>query len=247
MKARVDASTDVAMIGAWDAQRSAKPLSASELQQSADTLEVDAAAGHLFLLHTGADIGGPIDLYIDEPIPVEIWERLASSGEEFLLALPSGALVVGGAEYYRSAEPNDAGSKSVVSVPAGDYSVRVYSPKDTEESPGSEEQLRRMVGSADLQYYDRVNHMGCLVGSLTLLLFPILSFPLGWKIALVVTAVVFLSFFPVRQRLLERNARYQRLDKLVPAFRLQHEDAMLVLELRSISDRGTVKGGSASL
>jgi hypothetical protein len=83
--------------------------------------------------------------------------------------------------------------------------------------------------------------------ALTLLLFPILSFPLGWKVALPITAAVFISFFPAREWLLKRNARYQRLDKVVPVFRLQHQDPVFVFELRSIRDRAALRGGSVSL
>jgi hypothetical protein len=247
MKARIDAATDVAMIGAWDAQRDATPLTSLELKQVSDTLDADAAAGHLFLVRTGADIGGPVDVYIDEAIPDEVQDQLVSSDGTFLLVLPSGALVVGGVEEYRAPNPRTTGPNNVVTVPAGDYSVRCYSPKDTEQSPTLEKELREIVGGADLDYYDRLNSRGCLFGSLTLLLFPILVFPLGWKVALGVAAVAFISFFPAREWLLKRNARYQRLHNVVPTFRLRHEDPMLVLELRPIRDRATLKGGSVSL
>lgn len=112
------------------------------------------------LFRTGADGGGPVDVYIDEAIPGEVQERLVSSGGEFLLAL---------------------------------------------------------------------------------------SFPLGWKVALVITAVVFLGFFPARDWLLKRNARYQRLHNVVPVFRLKNQDPTLVLALRPIRDRAGLKGGSVSL
>jgi hypothetical protein len=247
MKARTDAGTDVAMIGAWDAQRGSTPFTASELRHLSETLEAEAAEGHLFLLHTGADGGGPVDLYIGEAIPGEIRDRLVASDGEFLLVLPSGALVVGGAEDYRSPKAQITAPNSSVSVPPGEYALRCYTPNDEEQSPRSEGELRKLVGSADLKYYDRINSGGCLVGSLSLLLFPILSFPLGWKVALAITAVVFLSFFPALQWILKRSARYQRLDKVVPAFRLQSQDPTLVFELRPIRDRAGLKGGSASL
>lgn len=158
MKARIDAGTDVAMIGAWDAQRDSMPFTASELKHVSETLDADAAEGHVFLF------------------------------------------------------------------------------KDDELTPRSEEDLRTLVGSADLEYYDRINSRGCLGGALTLLLFPILSFPLGWKVALPVTAVVFLSFFPALERLLKRNARYQRLHTVVPVFRLQNQDPMLVAVTVQVAD-----------
>jgi hypothetical protein len=247
MKARIDAGTDVAMIGAWDAQRASTPFTASELTHLSAALEADAAEGHLFLLHTGADGGGPIDLYVDEAIPGEIEDRLVPSDGEFLLVLPSGALVVGGAEGYRYPASKLTGPNDSVSVPPGDYAVRYYTPKDEEQSSRSESDLRKLVGSADLEYYDRVNRSGCVAGSLSLLLFPILAFPLGWIVALVITAVVFLSFFPAFKWLLKRNARYQRLDRVVPVFRIQNQDPAFVFQLRPIRDRAGLNRGSASL
>jgi hypothetical protein len=59
MKARVDVGTDVAMVGAWDAQRNADPAAGSALGNASSVLEADAAKGHVFVLHTGRDGGGP--------------------------------------------------------------------------------------------------------------------------------------------------------------------------------------------
>jgi hypothetical protein len=104
-----------------------------------------------------------------------------------------------------------------------------------------------MVGKADLDYYDRVNNIGCLGGALSLLLFPTLSFLIDWRLALAITAAVFLSFFPLVQWLLKRNERYQRLHAIIPSFRLKNEDAWLVFELQPVRDRTGLQGGSASL
>lgn len=247
MKARFDAGSDIATIGAWDAQRDSAPLTATELKRLSGVLDTDAAQGHVFLLRTGGDGGGPIDVYVDEAIPAEIQEHLAPAGDEFLLVLPSGRLVVDGAEHYRSPTPRAARSNGSIAVPAGHYSVRCFTPKTEEQAPRSEDALRSLVGAADLAYYDRVNLRSCLSGALTLLLFPVLAFPFGWKVALPITAVVFVSFFHVREWVLKRNARYQRLNQVVPAFRIRNQDPVLVLELRSIGDPGRLKGGSVSL
>src|SRR5688572_27864061 len=99
MKARFDAGTDVAMIGAWDAQRGAQPFSADEYRRLSDTLDADAAEGHVFVVYTGADGGGPVDVYIDEPIPGDLMGRLTPVGDECVLALPSGSLDVDGVEH----------------------------------------------------------------------------------------------------------------------------------------------------
>ena len=135
MKARIDAGTDVAMIGAWDAQRRSDPFSPSEQKHLLKTLEADAVQGHLFLLHTGADGGGPVDLYIDEAVPPDVEGTLERLGGEYLVAVPSGALVVGGVEDYRSAKPGITGADSIVRMPAGDYALRCYRPKTRSRLP----------------------------------------------------------------------------------------------------------------
>lgn len=247
MKARVDAGTDVGMIGLWDAQANATPLSKAESKRFSDILETDAAQARLFLVHTGADGGGPVDVYFDEAIPAAVLEQLKPNGDEYLLVLPTGTLVVGGAEDYRAATPRITGPNSSVQVPPGEYAIHGYAAKDEEETPTWEEALRELVGREEVEYYDRLNNRGCAVGAATLLLFPILLFACGWIIALAVTIVVFLSFFHIYHWLLQRIARYQRLDKVITEFRLWHAGPTLVFELRRVDDRGTLRGGSVWL
>ena len=232
MKARIDAGTDVAMIGAWDAQQNASPFSAAELADQQNSLERDVSRGALFVIHTGGDGGGPVDLYIDEPAPPEVLARVTPIAGEARLSLPGGALTVGGVEDYRSPDARVISPDSIVNVPAGDYAVRCYVAKDAEREPASEKTLRRLVSPADIKYYDGVNQRGCVAGALTLLLFPVLSYPLGWMIALPITVVVFLAFFPLREWALKRNARYQRLDAIIPIHRIQQADPTHVFELR---------------
>src|SRR6266699_2712587 len=98
MHQRIDAGTDVAMIGAWDAGRGALPYSAEQQRRYRKSLEKEAAAGHVFLIHTGADGGGPVDVYVDETLPDEMRKATRELEGEFLVALPSGRLIVAGAE-----------------------------------------------------------------------------------------------------------------------------------------------------
>ena len=86
------------------------------------------------------------------PIPTGVTERLTAPSAEFLLALPSGSLVVDGAEYYRSSQPNANDSAPRVTIPVGDYAVRWYAAKDDEATPASERELEQAIGSADLSY-----------------------------------------------------------------------------------------------
>lgn len=233
------------MIAAWDERRNDKPLSAAD--SPADVLEAEAAEGLVCVLNTGGDGGGPIDVYVDQTVEPEVAATLREVPGRFLLSAPSGRLIVGGAEDYRSAAPAQTSDKSVVVIPPGDYEARWYAPADREREPHSEAELRRRVGAEEVKYYDRTNNLGCAGGVATLLLFPVLLFPLGAAPALAITVVVFLAFFPVRQMLLKRNERYQRLDKVIPSYRLANQDPYLVLTLSRVADRGTLRGGAATL
>jgi len=249
MKARFDAGTDVAMIGAWDADRGTQPVSAAEYKQLSDTLDADAEQGHLFVLHTGADGGGPVDVYVDEPVPADIRERLTPIGDELVLAIPSGKLIVDGVEYYRARKANAARAERAVTVPAGDYLLRCYAPEDDEQEaePRSEQELEAIVGKDELRYYERVTRSGCVIGLLVLFSFPVLGPFIGWRTAFITTVVGVVGFFNVREWLLRRNARFNRLREAVTAFRLGRQEPTFVLELRRIEDRAGRSGGSVSL
>jgi len=249
MKARVDAGTDVAMIGAWDANRGAQAFSAEEYKRLSDALGADAEQGHIFVLHTGADGGGPVDVYIDEPVPADVMQRLTPLGHELVLALPSGTLIVDGVEHYRARKPNAALASRVVSVPPGDYLLRCYTPPDEEQegTPRSERDLEAIVGKDELRYYERVTRSGCLVGLALLLLFPVLGPLAGWRIAFATTVVAVIGFFYAREWLLRRNARFARLREAITAHRTGTREPTFVLELRRIEDRAGRSGGSVSL
>jgi hypothetical protein len=249
MKARVDAGTDVAMIGAWDLDRGAQPFSPEEYRRLSDTLDADAEQGHLFVLHTGADGGGPVDVYIDEPVPEETVAGLTPLGDALILALPSGKLIVDGVEYYRARKPDAARSSRAVTVPAGDYLLRCYTPRDDEQeaAPRPEHDLEAIVGKDELRYYERVTRSGCLIGFGLLLLFPVLGPLAGWRIAFATTVVAVIGFFYVREWVLRRNSRFARVREAVTAHRLGAQEPTFVLELRRIEDRAGLTGGSVSL
>jgi hypothetical protein len=170
---------------------------------------------------------------VDEPIPDGTMATLTPLGEECILALPSGSLIVDGVEHYRAKKPDAGHSDRAVSVPAGDYVLRCFAPTDTEDAkPESEKDLEAAVGRADLQYYERVTRSGCFIGPLLLLLFPLLLPVVGWKLAFPVTFVVVVAYFILREYSLRRNERFARLREKIVAFRRGHEDPTFVLELR---------------
>ena len=136
-------------------------------------LERDAAEGRLFLIHTGSDGGGPVDVYVDESAPASLHARITPIAENVLLSVPSGALMVGGVDDYRSPKARLTGPDSVIQIPAGDYALRCFVANDAEQEPSSEQRLRDALPAADIKYYDRINSRGCIAGALMWLLFPL--------------------------------------------------------------------------
>lgn len=199
------------------------------------------------MINTGADGGGPVDVYIDESAPASLHARITLVAENALLSVPSGALIVGGVEDYRSGNSRITGPGSVIQVPAGDYALRCFVAKDPEDEPSAEQRLREVVPVDDIKYYDRINSRGCAAGALTLLLFPLLAIVIDWRIALAMTVAVFLSFFPLREWILKRNARYQRLNAIIPSIRLEQADPTFVLELTRVAAVSGLKGMSVKL
>ena len=242
---RVDAGTDVAMLGAWDASRAATPL----IKNRVEALQQDDDEGHLFLIRTGADGGGPVDVYVDAEIPPEVREISRALDGEFLLALPSGLLMVGGAEDYRAVKRRITSDQNIISVPPGNYALRCYvgPDQDEREEPESERELKARVGAENLQWYDRANLMMVAIGFATLLIFPLSAVWLRWWYALAITLVVFFSYWHVGAWLMRRSARYAELERVITSFRLAHTPPTFILELRTVADTAGLRGGSVEI
>ena len=245
MYVRFNVGTDVAMLGAWDASRGAQVATAAERKQWSETLEADAEAGHVFLIGTGGNGGGPLDVYIDEPIPGGVSKDLTRVEGEFLLAVPSGELIVDGAEFYRTTKGAPKASKPA-RVRPGDYTVRCYEWTNDEAPPKTEAELERLVGRPDVAYYDRMNHVGCWLALAMVALFPLWWYLFGFLVAFPLTIVTFISSFHVHRWIKKRDTRYQRLLEVIPTYRLEYQDPGFVLELRYVSDRTGLRGGSVS-
>ena len=240
------------MLGAWDRTRNEKPMEKQWGKEFDQNLETDSNAGEVFVIHTGADCGGPIDVLIDEEIQPEFRDQMSPLPGEFLLRIPSGRLVVGGVEDYRSTKAKITDSiTSEVQIPAGDYGIKSYvGPEENIPVTPSKADLKRLLGEEDFRYYNRVEKQGCL-GYLTLLLLPALWPVIGWLYASGLTALVVIGYFYVREELcLRRNERYRRINKAVnDAYVKAGAKSMpiFVFQLRKIEAMDGLRGGSIDL
>jgi hypothetical protein len=250
MKTRIEAGTDIAMIGAWDAIRNDAGLAGVSGGKLDPLLKADCAAAHLFLLRTGADGGGPVDVYADSAIPEDVRKQCRASKREFLISVPSGRLMVGGIEGYRSGSAATTAADRVVEIPAGDYALRCLVPKgEVHFDPPTRAELEAKVGVEDFQYHRRIQRLALTAYFGVPVLFLILLFPLGWKRALAVAAVVGLISYGL-VKLISSNERFRRVTKAENELwqaAQQRGLPTLIFELRRVSDTAGLSGGTWQL
>ena len=239
---RIDVATDIAMIGAWDASHTEQPLSRQDKRRFRQILHEDAEQGRLFLIETGGDVGGPVELYVDAEIPPNVLKQFNPAQRDFRLQVPSGNLLVGGIEDYRADSPKITSDADILTIAPGDYRLRCWI-RASDEDEASETELEKLVGAERLRRFDRRNKLGCMAGPVTLLLFPALVFPLGWKIALGVSIVAFLAYWHVLERVLRLSADYRELSEIVPKYREGNERPLFVLQLLPLLESDDLKGG----
>jgi hypothetical protein len=251
MHARVDAGTDIAMIGAWDQSRGA--LALGPRGHSPEALELEAAEGHLFFIRTGADGSGAVDVYVDQDIPEGLRANARRADGEFLIRIPSGKLTVAGVEEYGSPGSPAAGGDVAISVQPGDYRLVCYIGHDDDDSPAGpsiRELEQSLLSADDRDYWSRIQSSELrtvLVGYSLLLLFPLLVYPLGWKISVAITAAIFLTYFYFVARGTARkektDQRWLRINRMLTEGFLHSQRPTFSLHLRRIDCPTALKGG----
>ncbi len=251
MKMRVQAGTDIAALGAWDASRNDSSLARLSASAFSKALESEAAAGNLFLIRTGGDGGGPVDIFVDAEITEEVRKQSRPIKGEFLISLPTGQMVVGGAEDYRSDKPRTVSQDSVVTVPSGDYSIRCRVGKEEGGcDPPSRAQLESAMGREEYRYYRRVQNLALAAYFGTPGVFLMLTVVLGWKRALAPSAVAGAILYVAFRLWTRRDERFKRASKAEQdCWReaRQREAPSLILELHKVSNTSGLKGGSIHL
>lgn len=250
MKTRIETGTDIAMIGAWDASRNDTALAGLWGKKLEQALEADCTAARLFLLRTGGDGGGPVDVYVDAAIPEAVRKEYRAAKREFLISVPSGRLVIGGIEDYRTGKSNITGADSVVTLPSGDYALRCLAPKgEVHFDPPPRAELEAKVGPADFRYHWRIQTVALTAYFGVPVLFVILCFVLGWKRALAVAVVVGLLSYGL-VRLISNNERFRRVSRAENELWQQAQQRglpTLIFALRRVDDPTGLSGGALQL
>ncbi len=232
---KIDCATDIAVIGIWDREIENKTVS----KENFTKLKNEAKEGRLFFINTKADGYYPIDIYVDEDIPKEVEKYFISQSKEFLLQVPSGKLKCDGVEKYAKNKRHD------IQIPPGKYSLICLTCKNCEESQNSmiENELRKILPVEDIEYYDKKTKDSLKWATLlTVLVFAFSMFLAKWYVALIVSLVVFVGFFRVYEMLLEKDEKYQKLDKIIPMFRFENRQPDFVFKMKKI-EHENLSGG----
>jgi hypothetical protein len=229
----------------WDEARQSDSVSPRESQKA---LQADVAAGRAVMLQLGGDCGGSVALYIDELPTGQELAGFRPCGVERRLELPSGRLLVGGAEDYRSATPIITDTSKVVTMAPGTYAVACHA--NQAEVAGidlSRRSLEPLLGKGDHAYYRRISNLS-LAGYLLGFAFIPLRAAWGWKIALALTVALLVTYFWIQEQwLLPRNARYQNILARINAYAKDAESEtapVLILTLRLIDAASPLRGGA---
>lgn len=235
------------MVGIWDNEHSSPPLAPRDFP---DGLRAAAEAGKVFLLNTGADCGGWLEIYLDSEMPPELQRKCRPIGGELLVLAPSGQLVIGGAEDYRAKETSITDEHSVVAVPKGRYGVCCFQVKPGVRDATPAMIMRDQVGDSDMDYFEKVNEMVLCCSLPVLILYSLFVYLWNWWIALPLTLVPFISFFWFADFVLRRNQRYVRLEK-------KHHEAfeeseqrvhpLFVFQLRASDENERLSGGEVGV
>jgi hypothetical protein len=223
---RLQASTDAGSLAIWDA---AEP-------SSGGTIDEAVRRGHACILRMEGDCGGAVDIFVDQDLPADVLADTTPFGDEQTIVIHSGEVTVDGIEYF-DAEKAAPQNRQVCRLPNGTYraTVRRIGNEDELPEPQSEKEIRRVVGAANVEYYDRIHRNGCLLAASTLLLFPALLFVTRWYIAGPIALAVFVGYFHVQERVLRKNSRYQVLHERITKMRLAGARPLLAIQLLRVS------------
>jgi hypothetical protein len=190
----------------------------------------------------GADVGGAVDLFVDEDVPADMVAESSPVRDQRTVVVRSGEVAIDGIEHFAT-EGQSTDLPSRGQIPNGTYLTKIRVTKNEDElpEPKSEKEIRRLLGADNVVFHEKTNLKTLLIGLSTLLLLPILLFVVRWYVAVPVTLVVFIGYFHVAQWWLKRNPRFQKVDAQIGAMRLAGERPIVIIQLSNWS--GALAGG----
>jgi hypothetical protein len=250
LKTRVEAGTDIAAIGAWDASRDDSALAKVGASAQGEALERDAAEGRLFFVRIGADWGGPVDVYVGEELPAEVRQNFKQVGGEYLLSVATGRLVIDGLEFYRTGKANDVLADNTLKIQAGDYALRFFESKleDEIDSP-TRKDVERLVGAKDGAWFQRLQWWVLAMYMVVPVVFFAVRHFSGWITALLM-ALMFAGVASVVYSMIKGTARFKRVAKAQYDLWRQAKDRqspVFVFVLRKKKEGEGLKGGWVKL
>jgi len=251
LKQRVYVGTDVALLGVWDEACEVVDYSKLKMKEVSNLLNGDSAAGRLFLMELGADWSGTVDVYVNREIEPEVMHQMRQVPDEFLVAIPSGRIVVGGVEDYRSAEAQITSESSVVAVNPGDYGLKCFVQSEAAEVPDAPEpeELERAVGSDLFACYQKWSQRARKGFWLLLLFFPI-TYWSGWITGIIATIVLVFGYFHLIEWLQKQDPKYVEANAAVEeAIRASDKEASpnFALLLRGPLEAHRLAGGRVDI
>lgn len=248
MKRRVEVATDIARIGVWDESLNTVPIPDLSISEVEKTIAEETAHGRLFLIQLGGDWGGTVDVYVDSSLEPEHRKKMSACPGEFLLCSPSGRIVVGGVEDFRSSEQRVTSDTSIVPIQAGEYGLKCYKRNaDDGEVPDmpEPEEIEAAVGSDLYAHYRTWNRRASKGFWLLLLIVPI-TYWFGWIVGILATLAVVIGFFHAVEWVQNRDAKYGEAEAAVEAAIASGQATMppiFALELRRLEAGHQLSGG----
>ena len=222
-----EAGTDVAMLGIWDADAPTDDVGKSNYKDYQAILDADARDGKLIYINTYSDGGYPMGIVADRAaLPSGVLDGYDAVDRALFIHTPTGRLVVGGLEDYRSSKPQITSEKDVFEVDPGIYQASAYQLIDDEERIIDE--LKRQVGEDEYEYYS-TRPTGCLAASFLIPAGLVASVFWSWW-AMLIAFVLSIGYAAYRTKANTQDERFMAVKSVADEWDAAHPVILFVLE-----------------
>jgi hypothetical protein len=233
------------LVALWDRTKSRPDLADREIFDLAGDLRRDAKSGDVFWFELLNEEYEPlslvIHLYVNEDCPDYSERGYKQRGGTFLLNIPSGRLIAGGAEYWSGHDESEHSAKTEVDISPGSYALTVREKEFDPEQHNAE--MIDLLGEADWKSYNTVmwsRVMGCLPIVACIILGFLKQWHALWFYALPVAACYWLV-----QAAIWRFGRWARIDRRINEY--ESDSPGIIVQLRTAEDLSLIRGGSVRI